>query len=119
MGIELSNTPESFRRRLAGYSDPLQQTEKDHQNRFIGACKARGWRYVWHSTKKRSTANVGTPDAIVAARGLTWWIEFKLPGEHLSPDQVVFSRQLAANGIKMHVVYSAEEAVALIENENL
>jgi len=96
--------------------EPLAQTEADHQNRFIGVCKARGWAYVWHNTKKRSTGTVGTPDVIVAARSKVFWIEFKLPAEKLSPDQVVFAKQLAANGCQVHVLYSAEQAVALIEN---
>ena len=115
MGIDPSKTSPAFRAKLTGYSDSLAQTEADHQNRFISICKERGWAYVWHSTKKRSTGTIGTPDAIVVAHGKVFWIEFKLPGQFLSPDQQVFARLLAQNGAQLHVVYSAEEALALIE----
>jgi hypothetical protein len=94
---------------------PFAQTERDHQRRFARECKARGWRCVWHSTAKASTANRGTPDFIVAAHAETFWLEFKLLGEELSPEQRVFARELAANGVTLHLVTSAEEAVALIE----
>ena len=116
MGIDPSKTSPAFRARLAGYTDPLAQTEADHQNRFITFCKTRGWAYVWHSTKKRSTGTTGTPDVIVVVRGKVFWIEFKLPTEELSPAQRVFAQALRANGAQLHVVHSAEEAVSVIEN---
>jgi hypothetical protein len=92
-----------------------QEPEVVEQANFAVECKARGWRAVWHRTDKRSTANRGCPDFIVAAHGQTFWIEFKRPGEDLRPDQRAFAKQLAQNGIQMHVVNSASEAVALIE----
>jgi len=91
------------------------QPEAVEQANFALACKARGWRAVWHRTDKRSTANRGCPDFIVAAGGTTFWIEFKRPGSELRPDQAAFKKELAANGIEMHVATSAEGAVAIIE----
>jgi len=85
------------------------------QREFAKWCADMGYRPVWHKTNKRSTANVGTPDFIVAARGTTFWIEFKRPGEPLSPDQGAFKKQLEANGVQMFVVYSAIEAQAVIQ----
>jgi hypothetical protein len=85
------------------------------QKNFAKACSERGWRAVWHSTHKPSTANRGTPDFIVAARSTTFWIEFKKNGEELRPDQAAFRKQLLINGVQMHVVHSAQEAVDLIE----
>jgi VRR-NUC domain-containing protein len=85
------------------------------QRQFANWCLDKGYRHVWHGTHKRSTANRGCPDFIIAAKGTTFWIEFKRPGEDLSPDQSVFKKELEKNGVIMYVVYSAFEAIALIE----
>ena len=86
------------------------------QCNFALECKHRGWRAVWHATHKRSTANRGCPDFIVGVRGQTFWIEFKRPGEDLRPYQEAFKKELAQNGIIMHVVYNASQAVQVIES---
>ena len=91
------------------------EPEAVEQANFAVSCKSRGWRAVWHRTDKRSTANRGCPDFIVAAKGTTFWIEFKREGEELRPDQAAFKKELAQNGIVMHVVNSASQAVTLIE----
>jgi hypothetical protein len=96
--------------------DPKEDREVVAQRNFAKACKDRGWVPVWHKTYKRSTANVGCPDFIVAAYSQTFWIEFKLPGEDLRPDQAAFRKRLLQNGVQMCVVYSAQEAVDLIES---
>jgi hypothetical protein len=114
MGIDLSRAPETFRAKILGRPSPFAQSEADHQNRFVGVLKARGLPYVWHNTKKRSTGTLGAPDVIVAVDGAVYWIEFKLPGEELSPAQVAFAHLLALQGCKMHVVSSAEEALSLL-----
>jgi hypothetical protein len=94
-------------------------SEVVEQRNFAKACQDRGWRAVWHSTHKPSTANRGTPDFIVAARGQTWWIEFKRPKEDLRPDQKAFRKQLLENGVKLYLVYSAAEAVDIIETSGM
>jgi hypothetical protein len=90
-------------------------TEAKIQHDFAAICKDKGWRPVWHRMHKRSTANRGCPDFIVGAYGQSWWIEFKKPGEDLSPDQKVFSMQLAQNGIQMYTCFSWREAEQVIE----
>jgi hypothetical protein len=95
--------------------DQKKDREVVAQRNFAKECKDRGWVPVWHKTHKRSTANVGCPDFIVAAYCLTFWIEFKIPGEDLRPDQAAFRKRLLQNGVHMYVVHSAEEAVDLIE----
>ena len=94
------------------------EAEKTMQKNFAVECFNRRWRPVWHGMHKRSTANRGCPDFIVAARGHTFWIEFKKPGEDLSPDQATFKIELAQNGIQMYTVFSADEAVQVIEQFN-
>jgi len=107
-------SPASPRAQILRASHRLEP-EVIEQRNFAVEAKSRGWRTVWHRTDKRSTANRGCPDFIVGAKSTTWWIEFKRPGEALRPDQAAFKKELAQNGIQMHVVFSAIEAVALIE----
>jgi len=124
MGIKWSDLNE-YQQSLAQPASPRAQIlrttahrlepEAVEQANFARACKARGWRCVWHRTDKRSTANRGCPDFIVGARGRTYWIEFKREGEDLRPDQAAFKKELGHNGILLHVAHSAAEAVALIE----
>jgi hypothetical protein len=89
------------------------------QRNFAKAAKDRGWRVVWHKTNKPSTANRGTPDFIVAAKGTTWWIEFKRPGEDLAPAQEAFAKELRQNGVQMYVAGSATQAIEIIESNAL
>jgi hypothetical protein len=106
--------------------DPVARAQYDkndtaeivEQRNFALECKHRGWRTLWHATHKRSTANRGAPDFVVGVRGKTFWIEFKRPGEDLRPDQAAFKKELAQNGIVMHVVHSASQAVEVIESHN-
>jgi VRR-NUC domain len=121
-------TPEDARMYSPGIHPPYQDDhhppvktdslERDEQRNFATECLQRGWRFVWHKTHKRSTANVGCPDFIVAAKATTFWIEFKRVGEDLSPDQEAFKKQLAQNGITMYVVFSAFEAAQVIDQYN-
>src|SRR5215471_8978635 len=110
----LAEVPASPRAQILRVPHRLEPEAVEQAN-FAIACKARGWRHVWHRTDKRSTANRGCPDFIVAARSTTFWIEFKRQGEELRPDQAAFKKELAQNGILMSIVNSASEAVALIE----
>jgi hypothetical protein len=88
--------------------------EKVDQKQFAAWCAQMKFRPVWHATHKPSTANRGCPDFVVAAYGTTFWIEFKRVGEDLRPDQIVFKKQLEANGVPMYVCYSAFEAMQVI-----
>ena len=110
----LAEVPASPRAQILRGAHRLEP-EAIEQANFALACKARGWRHVWHRTDKRSTANRGCPDFIVAAKNQTYWIEFKRVGEDLRPDQAAFKKELFQNGVVMHVVNSASQAVKLIE----
>lgn len=91
--------------------------EREHQKVFANYCLRKGYAFTWHRTDKPSTASPGTPDFIVGANGTTYWIEFKLSCQKLSPDQEDFRDKLAAQGIELHVVYSDAEGIELIENK--
>ena len=70
---------------------------------------------IWHNTAKRSTGTVGCPDFVVPVNGWTLYIEFKQPGNDLSPVQRVYKRRLEEQRHEYYVVYNAAEAQALIE----
>jgi hypothetical protein len=76
--------------------------------------------YVWHATHTKSTATLGTPDFIVATAGpKTLWLEFKSPGNHLSPEQEQNLSVLLALGHAAQVVATAQEAITLVKTSLL
>lgn len=87
--------------------------ERDEQRSFVNWCLLKDYAFCWHSTHKRSTANLGVPDFIVGLNTTTLWIEFKRVGEKLSKDQEEFKERLMRQGIVLYVVHSAQEAIAL------
>jgi hypothetical protein len=89
--------------------------EREDQREFANWCLLKGYAFVWHGTHKRSTANLGCPDFIVALNRVTLWIEFKRPGEDLSEDQQKFRDRLGRQRITLYLVFSAHEAIVLTE----
>ena len=62
----------------------------------------------------------GVPDLIfVCAGGITCWLEIKVPGGRLSPDQKAFHDHLASLEHRCAVVHSLEEAVHVMRLWNL
>ena len=62
----------------------------------------------------------GFPDLFVAHAGKGLLVEIKNPAkpiadQRLKPDQVEFHAQCAAHGYQVHVVYSVEGALSLLE----
>jgi hypothetical protein len=92
------------------------QAERDEQAQFANYCLLHQYPCVWHSTHKRSTGTVGCPDFIVGVNGVTLWIEFKREGGTLSDEQKEFGRKLETQGMRLYVVYSAGEAIELVNN---
>jgi hypothetical protein len=92
------------------------QLEKKEQSQFANDLLRKGLPYVWHSTARASTATPGCPDFILAIAGVTLWVEFKRPGYKLSEDQEKFRVALERQGIFLHVVYSADQAIKLVDS---
>jgi hypothetical protein len=73
--------------------------------------------FVWHATHTSSKATPGTPDFWVGINRRNMWIEFKRDyGCDLTPEQEEFRLCCEAQGIEMYVVYSAGEAIKLVED---
>lgn len=82
-------------------------SEKDIEQYFRRKCKARGWLCL----KFVSPGNRGVPDRIVLAGfGVTFWVEFKKPGEKPTKLQQAKHRDFAAIGHEVYVVDSFELA---------
>lgn len=90
--------------------------EREEQRLFAQDLLRRRLPKVWHKTNQASRATPGAPDFIVGVGGVTLWIEFKKPGTgRFSKEQLEFQGLLAEQKIKLHVVFSAAEAIALIQ----
>ena len=89
--------------------------ERDEQGEFANWCHLHGYLIVWHATHKKSTATKGTPDFAVLAHGVWHWIEFKLPGSDLSPDQKEWREACERNGGIYWIAYSSHEAMRIID----
>jgi hypothetical protein len=72
------------------------------------------YRLIKHT---RSKATPGTPDFWVGVAGRGLWLEFKRERScKLSPEHEEFRSACEAQRIEHHVVYSADEAIKLVEN---
>lgn len=72
--------------------------------------------WCWHATHKPSTASPGVPDFWVGVNSRGIWLEFKKDYScKLSDDQELFRKRCEAQGIEMHVVYSAFEAIQIVQ----
>ena len=78
--------------------------------------KGRKIPFSWHATHTRSKATPGTPDFWVGINRHGVWIEFKRDYScKLSPEQEEFRVCCAYQNIEWHVVYSAHEAIQIVE----
>lgn len=110
---------------ISGFVHPRDQAvppmktdkaEKDEQRQFANYCLLKELPFSWHKTNARSTATPGTPDFWAGVNRMGLWIEFKRDYScKLSADQEDFARKLEKEGMKLFVVYSAAEAMELVQ----
>ena len=94
-------------------TDRLERVE---QREYASWLTLKDMPFVWHSTAKRSTANLGTPDFIVGVAGVTLWVEFKRVGFKLSADQEKFRQRLEKQRIFLYVCHTGFEAIKLTKS---
>lgn len=81
--------------------------------------KGRKIPWVWHATHKPSKATVGCPDFYVGINAHSMRIEFKRDNScKLAPEQEEFRLACEAQHVEHHVVYSAQEAIELVQSHN-
>jgi hypothetical protein len=72
--------------------------------------------FVWHSTAHRSKATPGTPDFLVGVNRSWLCFEFKRDySQALRPAQQEFCDACVAQGLPYYLVYSAQEAIKIVE----
>jgi hypothetical protein len=107
---------------------PLRKSsvaEKNEQGTFaswllLQNSKGRKIPFCWHSTCARSKATPGTPDFWVGINGRSLWIEFKRDSScKLTPEQDEFRLGCEAQRIEHHVVYSAEQAIGIVQQAEI
>jgi hypothetical protein len=91
--------------------------EREEQRQFASYCLLHQYPFSWHATNVRSKATPGTPDFWVGVNRVGLWIEFKRDySSKLSQEQENFARLLEAQGMKLYVVYSCNEAIELVSS---
>jgi hypothetical protein len=89
--------------------------EREEQRQFASYCLLKELPFSWHATNARTKATPGTPDFWVGVNRLGLWIEFKRDYTcKLSEEQQEFAAKLERQGMKLYVVYSALEAIELL-----
>lgn len=131
MGIRISQCDDQFLLRLdpafrkslgkAGrtYAEATQEGcrkfEREEQRVFSRELNRLELPFYWHRTDKPTGANAGVPDFIIGVNGVTLWVEFKAEGSgRMRPEQAHFQELLARQKIKYHLVFSAAEAIELL-----
>ncbi len=85
--------------------------ERQDQREFSQWLNSKGIYYLWSRTDKAITIQVGHPDFTIFHRGLTLFVEFKLIGKKLSPDQRRVNEMLVREHFDYFLVYNFKEAM--------
>jgi hypothetical protein len=101
------------------------KSERELQRQIVQYLRLRGIEVIWHSTAKKSTATVGTPDILFAVRanGIPMAIAFeiKFGTGTLSREQsdMLFRMQAAPNAWTCRVIRSFIEVVDFLRDLNV
>jgi hypothetical protein len=97
-------------------AEGCRKLEREEQRVFSRELNRLELPFYWHRTDKPTGANAGVPDFIVGVNGVTVWIEFKAEGSgRMRPEQIRFQELLARQKIKYRLVFSAKEAIELLQ----
>ncbi len=134
MGIDRASLPDSLLRRVspsdrqaAGLPCPVSalaakavakaehKREKALQDQIVNWLRLRGITVIRSRMDRKTTNNRGVADLLFAVRGQAVAVEVKLPGQKATADQEKFLAILSADGWKVAVVHSLDEARAVVE----
>lgn len=133
MGLDRASLPDSLLRRVspvdrkaAGLPMPIGEwlkkkadkadakREKELQNQIYNWLRLRGITAIRSRMDRATSNNVGTPDFLLAVHGRAVALEVKLPGRKPTDEQMGMLLKLAADGWEAKVVYSLDEARAIV-----
>jgi len=89
------------------------RSERGEQRLFAAWLSSRGLPYVQPRPDRKSGIKPGWPDFSVHVGNRSIFIEMKVQGGKLSPEQVECIEALRREGFRCEVVYSAAEAITL------
>lgn len=95
----------------------VARNERQLQRQIHNELMRRG---IWHdldATNKRRTGTLGTPDFLFSINGRACALEVKFEGGRLRPEQEEAIRQMTANGWRVTVVRTLQDAIAFIKSE--
>jgi hypothetical protein len=99
------------------------KNERQLQGLIVNLLRLRGIEVLWHRTDKKSAATVGWPDLTFSVPNqngthINGWLvaipcawEVKLPGENLSDKQDSMWGKLIANGWRLKIIRSVDQAL--------
>lgn len=89
---------------------PATVREAELHRKILDYCQARGWPRVYSRMDVPSTAGIGTPDFVIAMPDAkTLWIEAKVGGGKVRPEQAAWIASLRILGHRARVVWSFDE----------
>lgn len=97
---------------------PLKHSEDEAElhEAILAYCRSKGWRVVHSRLDRPSTAQIGTPDFVIATYdGRTIWVEAKTRKGKLSTEQNAWLMALRSLGHHAGVVRCLQEFVMMTE----
>lgn len=132
MGLDKTTLPDSFLKKIspadrkaAGLPAPLSEIvakscakseakrEKELQNQIENWLRLRGITAIRSRMDRATSNNRGTPDFLFAVSGRAVALEVKVHG-NLTPEQLKMIIALRKDGWRVQVIYSLEEARAVV-----
>ncbi len=106
---------ESKTRNRAAAGLPDDRLEDEIQEAGRKALELLGFTVYSLSQDRATRQTPGIADTYVAGHGRTTWAEWKRPGKNQSPAQVLFEKDVTANGAEYHVWRHEDDAIAWAE----
>ena len=85
--------------------------ESEIESKSVKAVKEYGW---W-GIKLLPMKCAGLPDRFFIGHGKVVFIEYKRPGEKLRPIQIAIHKKFLKHGVTVHVAYSVEDTLRILE----
>jgi hypothetical protein len=93
---------------------PGPDRESDLHDDILRHCRDNGWLCVHSRMDRRSTNAVGTPDFIIVTPGTVLFVEAKMPGKKLRPEQRAFAAHIRKLGWPHATVHTFTEFLEVV-----
>lgn len=108
--------PEVFGGPAVASPEPSKGTEADLHLKILAECRRRGWIALHGSMAHRTHRTIGEPDFVIMAdAGRVLFVEAKVKGGKVSPEQQAFKAWAEKLGHTVNIVWSFDEFLKLTE----